>query len=417
MAITPRGSQKLPGHARRRGAAHRHAASSPATRRSCSSLPLLLYQAYAFVLPAFSPRERQVAVPLMVMVPFLFYAGVVFAYFLVLPAAVDFLQNFNDDNYDVLLQARDYNKFAIMVMGVMGLLFQLPVLSWPITRMGIVTPAQLRKHRRYAILVIAIVAALLPGGDPVTMLLMMLPILFLYEGSILLASLLDRRAARARARERREEADRRRARPPSTPTTDALRPQRLRPPPRGQDRVHHARHPDGRRPRAVRHRRRRRAAGRPRRRHHAGRRRQRRRRRSASATQEQAAPPRRAPNPTDAADWAAVARARFNLANSGENVDQSTGNYTDAGAEQLRAAGRAWEEHVELAGDNPDSRVASLMVQAYAGLGDLEKAHAPRRRSSPRTATRPAPTRRWPSSPTRRASCARAISRATRRSS
>jgi sec-independent protein translocase protein TatC len=165
------------------------------------TLPLLLYQAYAFVLPAFSPTERRVALPLMVMVPFLFYAGVVFAYFLVLPAAVDFLQNFNDDNYDVLLQARDYNKFAILVMGVMGLLFQLPVVILAVTRMGILTTAQLRKHRRYAILVIAILAALLPGGDPVTMLLMMVPILFLYEGSILLASLLDRRAARARARE------------------------------------------------------------------------------------------------------------------------------------------------------------------------------------------------------------------------
>ena len=153
------------------------------------------------MLPAFSPTERQVALPLMVMVPFLFYAGVVFAYFLVLPAAVDFLQNFNDDNYDVLLQARDYNKFAIMVMAVMGLLFQLPVAILAVTRMGILTTAQLRKHRRYAILVIAIVAALLPGGDPVTMLLMMIPILFLYEGSILLASLLDRRAERARARE------------------------------------------------------------------------------------------------------------------------------------------------------------------------------------------------------------------------
>src|SRR5688500_10326972 len=107
------------------------------------TLPLLLYQAYAFVLPAFSPTERQVALPLMVMVPFLFYAGVVFAYFLVLPAAVDFLQNFNDDNYDVLLQARDYNKFAILVMGVMGMLFQLPVLILAVTRMGILTPAQL----------------------------------------------------------------------------------------------------------------------------------------------------------------------------------------------------------------------------------------------------------------------------------
>ena len=103
------------------------------------SLPLLLYQLYAFVLPAFSPTERQVALPLMVMVPFLFIAGVVFAYFLVLPAAVDFLQNFNDDNYDILLQARDYYKFAVMVLGVMGLLFQLPVLILAVTRMGILT--------------------------------------------------------------------------------------------------------------------------------------------------------------------------------------------------------------------------------------------------------------------------------------
>src|SRR5215218_3977995 len=168
------------------------------------TLPLLLYQLYAFVLPAFSPTERQVAVPLMLMVPFLFYAGVVFAYFAVLPAAVDFLQNFNDENYDVLLQARDYNKFAIMVMGVMGLLFQLPVVILAVTRMGIVTPQQLRKQRRIAILVIAILAALLPGGDPVTMLLMMAPILVLYEGSILLAALLERRQMRAREREEAE---------------------------------------------------------------------------------------------------------------------------------------------------------------------------------------------------------------------
>jgi sec-independent protein translocase protein TatC len=171
------------------------------------SLPLLLYQLYAFVLPAFSPTERRVALPLMLMVPFLFYAGVVFAYYLVLPAAVDFLQNFNDDSFDVLLQARDYYKFSVLVLAVMGLLFQLPIVVLAITRMGILTPAQLRKNRRYAILIIAILAALLPGGDPVTMLLMMFPILFLYEGSILLAALLDRRAARAQARDEAEAAD------------------------------------------------------------------------------------------------------------------------------------------------------------------------------------------------------------------
>jgi sec-independent protein translocase protein TatC len=163
------------------------------------SLPLLLYQLYAFVLPAFSPTERQVALPLMVMVPFLFYAGVIFAYFLVLPAAVNFLQNFNDDNYDILLQARDYYKFSVMLLAAMGLLFQLPVVILAATRMGIVSVAQLRAGRRYAIVIIAVVAMLLPGTDPVTMLSMMVPMLVLYEASILLAAALDRRATRRNA--------------------------------------------------------------------------------------------------------------------------------------------------------------------------------------------------------------------------
>jgi sec-independent protein translocase protein TatC len=168
------------------------------------SLPLLLYQAYAFILPAFSPREREVALPLMAMVPFLFIAGVVFAYYFVLPNAINFLQNFNDDNYDILLQARDFYKFSIMVLMVMGILFQVPIGILAVTRVGIVSTTQLRKNRRYAILVIAITAMLLPGQDPVTMLLMMAPLIVLFEGSILLASLLDRRAARASAREEAE---------------------------------------------------------------------------------------------------------------------------------------------------------------------------------------------------------------------
>jgi sec-independent protein translocase protein TatC len=167
-------------------------------------LPLLLYQAYAFILPAFSPREREVAMPLMALVPFLFAGGVVFAYYFVLPNAISFLQNFNDDNYDILLQARDYYKFSIMVLMVMGVLFQVPIGILAVTRVGIVTPAQLRKHRRYAILVIAILAMLLPGQDPVTMLMMMAPLIVLFEGSILLAAGLDRRAARAADREEAE---------------------------------------------------------------------------------------------------------------------------------------------------------------------------------------------------------------------
>jgi len=170
------------------------------------ALPLLLYQAYAFILPAFSPREKQVAVPLLMMVPFLFIAGVVFAYYLVLPPAINFLQNFNDDSYDILLQARDFYSFELLVLMAMGALFQIPVGILAATRLGVVTPRQLRKGRRYAFVIIAVIAALLPGQDPVTMLILMAPLLVLYEGSILLASLVDRRAARAAREEEAEMA-------------------------------------------------------------------------------------------------------------------------------------------------------------------------------------------------------------------
>ena len=79
-------------------------------------------------------------------------------------------------------------------------------------------------------------------------------------------------------------------------------------------------------------------------------------------------------NPSDAGLWARVARARFNLASAGENVDPATGEFTEEGRRQLAAAARAWEEHLELAGDRADSRVASLMVQAYSVLGQYDKA-------------------------------------------
>ena len=157
------------------------------------SLPILLWQAYAFVLPAFSPTERRVALPLMMMVPFLFIGGAVFAYFVVLPSAISVLQNFNSDNFDILVQARDLYRFTILTCIALGLLFQLPVGILALTRMDIVSVATLRANRRYAILIMAVLAMLLPGTDPVTMLLSMAPLVVLFEGSILLAALLERR--------------------------------------------------------------------------------------------------------------------------------------------------------------------------------------------------------------------------------
>jgi sec-independent protein translocase protein TatC len=136
-----------------------------------------------------------VALPLMLMVPFLFACGVAFGYFLALPAAIRFLQNFNSDQFDIMIQARDLYGFSVTFLGALGLLFQLPVGILAIVRLGIVSVAQLKGFRRYAWVICAVVAAALPGTDPVSMLLEMLPLLALFEGSILLAALLDRRAA------------------------------------------------------------------------------------------------------------------------------------------------------------------------------------------------------------------------------
>jgi sec-independent protein translocase protein TatC len=164
------------------------------------ALPLILFELYGFVLPAFSPRERRVVVPLLISVPFLFAAGVAFGYLVVLPAAVRFLQNFNSGQFNVMVQASQYYKFAVTVLLAMGVSFQAPVAIVGAVRAGIVTPRQLRRNRRYALLACAAIAAFLPG-DAFTLVLETVPLYLLYEASILIASVVARRdATRATAR-------------------------------------------------------------------------------------------------------------------------------------------------------------------------------------------------------------------------
>ncbi len=151
------------------------------------SLPFVLYQLYAYVLPAFSSSERKTVLPILLLFPFLFLAGIAFGYFVVMPAAVNFLLNFNDTQFNVQVRARDYYSFFSMTEIACGLIFQLPLLIIAVTRLGIVSIEQLRANRRYAYLGIAVVAAALPGVDPVSMLIEMVPLLVLYELSILLA--------------------------------------------------------------------------------------------------------------------------------------------------------------------------------------------------------------------------------------
>ena len=151
------------------------------------SMPILIYQIYAYVLPAFSETERRVVIPILLLAPLLFLAGVVFAYYVVMPAAVKFLLNFNNDQFNVQVRARDYYSFFSTTMLAGGIVFELPLAIIAVTRLGIVSVAQLRSNRRYAYLAIAVIAAALPGVDPVSMLIEMVPLLVLYELSILLA--------------------------------------------------------------------------------------------------------------------------------------------------------------------------------------------------------------------------------------
>jgi sec-independent protein translocase protein TatC len=156
------------------------------------SLPIILYQLYSYVLPAFSGEERRVIMPLLLVIPLLFAAGVVFAYFVVMPAATKFLLNFNDTQFNVQVRARDYFGFLTTTVLAVGLIFQIPVGILAVTRLGIVTPAQLAQNRRYAYLGAVVLAALLPGVDPVTMLIEAVPLVLLYELSILLARFFGR---------------------------------------------------------------------------------------------------------------------------------------------------------------------------------------------------------------------------------
>lgn len=160
------------------------------------ALPVILYQAYAFIIPALSPDERRTALPLMAIAPMLFAIGVLFAYFVVLPGAVHFLQGYNADNFDILVQAKSYYSFQVLTVIGIGLAFQLPLGLLGLHHIGVINGSTLTRHWRYATVIIAVIAAAMPGADPVTTGLEAAPLVILFLASIVLLKLADRRAAR-----------------------------------------------------------------------------------------------------------------------------------------------------------------------------------------------------------------------------
>jgi sec-independent protein translocase protein TatC len=171
------------------------------------TLPVLIYEAYGFVIPALSPQERRTALPVMAVAPLLFLIGVAFAYWVILPPAVHFLQGYNSNNFDILVQAKAYYTFEILTMLAVGVAFQLPLGLLALHRVGVIDGHTLTRQWRYATVIIAVVAAAMPGADPVTTALEALPLVVLFLVSIVLLRIADRRAAARAAAESTQQFD------------------------------------------------------------------------------------------------------------------------------------------------------------------------------------------------------------------
>ena len=155
------------------------------------ALPVVLYQVYAFTIPALAPGQQRATRLLALLVPVLFLAGAAFAFLVVVPAALQFLLHFNSDQFNTQLRAKEYYSFVTLTTLAVGAVFQVPIAILALTRLRIVSIAQLRGARRYAYVACAALAAALPGVDPVSMLLETVPLIALYELSIVLARALS----------------------------------------------------------------------------------------------------------------------------------------------------------------------------------------------------------------------------------
>ncbi len=157
------------------------------------ALPIVLWQAWSFFAPAVEERHERPVRWLVLFASALLAAGVVFGYYVALPAAVHYLTNFDKDLFAIQLRARDYYSFATMVMFAMGIVFELPIFVLGLVWLGILTSKKLRKNRRLGYFIVACVAVALPGIDPITTTIETVPLLVLFELSIWLSVLVERR--------------------------------------------------------------------------------------------------------------------------------------------------------------------------------------------------------------------------------
>jgi sec-independent protein translocase protein TatC len=157
------------------------------------ALPIVLYQLWAFLAPAFEERMQRTVAIASAIGGALFACGVAFAYVVVLPKALTFLTNFNEDLFEVDIRASYYFSFVLVALLGMGLVFEMPIFVLTLVRLRIVTSEQLRRNWRVGVVVVVLVAILLPTVDPVSLAFEVVPLLALYFLSVWIASIMERR--------------------------------------------------------------------------------------------------------------------------------------------------------------------------------------------------------------------------------
>src|SRR5438067_9560356 len=155
--------------------------------------PVILWQLWSFFAPAVDERQARRVRWFVLFASALLAAGIVFGYFVALPAAVHYLTNYDKQQFDIQLRARDYYGFVTMVLLAMGIVFELPVFVLALVRLGILSTHQLRHNRRIGYFAIACLGVALPGVDPITTVIETVPLWLLYELSIRLSGLVDRK--------------------------------------------------------------------------------------------------------------------------------------------------------------------------------------------------------------------------------
>jgi sec-independent protein translocase protein TatC len=157
------------------------------------SVPVIVYHTWAFLAPALFEHEKKAVVPAVIGGFLLFLLGVAMAYFLVLPLALQFLLNFQTQALAPIITIGEYLRFATRLILAFGIIFELPLVCLMLSALGLIDAGSLRKFRRHAIVAVSMLSALLTPADVGTMLMMMVPLIVLYEFSVLLVAIVDRR--------------------------------------------------------------------------------------------------------------------------------------------------------------------------------------------------------------------------------